>query len=40
MRKCAHWDAVSSGPFSEIIDEVEKIADLWFVYAIMTGYNV
>lgn len=28
----AHWDAVSSGPLKEIIDEVKKIADLWLVH--------
>jgi hypothetical protein len=28
----AHWDAVSSGPLKETIDEVKKIADLWLVH--------
>ncbi|KAG1822776.1 uncharacterized protein BJ212DRAFT_826281 [Suillus subaureus] len=32
----AHWDAVSSGPLKEIIDEVKKVADLWLVHAILT----
>ncbi|KAG2033754.1 hypothetical protein BDR03DRAFT_902105 [Suillus americanus] len=36
----AHWDAVSSGPLKEIIDEVKKIADLWLVHAILTQSNV
>lgn len=36
----AHWDAVSSGPLKEIIDEVKKIADLWLVHAILTPYKV
>ncbi|KAG2066457.1 hypothetical protein BDR04DRAFT_1233971 [Suillus decipiens] len=36
----AHWDAVSSGPLKDIIDEVKKIADLWLVHAILTQYNV
>ncbi|KAG2102222.1 uncharacterized protein F5147DRAFT_707691 [Suillus discolor] len=35
----AHWDAVSSGPLKEIIDEVKKIADLWLVHAILTQYK-
>ncbi|KAG1881980.1 hypothetical protein C8R48DRAFT_682965 [Suillus tomentosus] len=36
----AHWDAVSSGPSKQIIDEVKKIADLWLVHAILTPYKV
>ncbi|KAG1765600.1 hypothetical protein EV702DRAFT_1151511 [Suillus placidus] len=35
----AHWDAVSSGPLKEIIDEVKKVADLWLVHAILTQYK-
>ncbi|KAG1745990.1 uncharacterized protein EDB91DRAFT_136454 [Suillus paluster] len=36
----AHWDAVSSGPLKEIIDEVKKIADIWLVHAILAKYNL
>ncbi|KAG1872504.1 hypothetical protein DFJ58DRAFT_762013 [Suillus subalutaceus] len=35
----AHWDAVTSGPLKDIIDEVKKIADLWLVHAILTQSN-
>ncbi|KAG2129487.1 hypothetical protein DEU56DRAFT_817331 [Suillus clintonianus] len=36
----AHWDAVSSGPLKEIIDEVKKVADIWLVHAKLTRYNL
>ncbi|KAG1885147.1 hypothetical protein F4604DRAFT_1676545 [Suillus subluteus] len=36
----AHWNAVSSGPLKEIIDEVKKVADLWLVHAVLTQYKV
>ncbi|KAJ8586280.1 hypothetical protein M405DRAFT_823631 [Rhizopogon salebrosus TDB-379] len=35
----AHWDAVSSGPLKEIIDQVKGIADLWLVHAKLTPHN-
>ncbi|KAG1751156.1 hypothetical protein EDB19DRAFT_1277463 [Suillus lakei] len=35
----AHWDAVSSGPLKEIIDEVKKVADIWLVHAVLKQYN-
>lgn len=31
----AHWDAVSSGPLKDIIDQVKEVADLWLVHAIL-----
>ncbi|KAG2361521.1 hypothetical protein BDR07DRAFT_1358845 [Suillus spraguei] len=36
----AHWDAVSSGPLKDTIDEVKEVADLWLVHAILTHYDV
>jgi hypothetical protein len=39
-RSQAHWNAVSSGPLKEIIDEVKKAADIWLVHAILTQYEV